>query len=289
MAKAIQVYQVRLAGQNRTDQKLVNKRIVIGLNNSIKAGKSDICGEIWQCHFFVRSVFVVSIISTTDVFLAIAKGLLALWPLLLLIGLIFILKFIYIMWEKQRLLKSGITEIDRMDGLTFEKYLEAFFEKLGYKVERTKYIGDYGADLITCKDGVKTVIQAKRYKRKVDIKAIQEAVAAKGKYGCSEAMAVTNSYFTKPAIELAEVNKVHLWDRDKLVKELLALKKQGSTLEQQLESAAAREQLATTPVENEVCIICGKPVSEKVKQYCLSNPKRFGGRIYCFDHQKQKR
>jgi hypothetical protein len=33
------------------------------------------------------------------------------------------------------------------------------------------------------------------------------------------------------------------------------------------------------------CIICNKPVPEKVKTYCLEN-KRFKGNIYCFDHQK---
>jgi len=48
------------------------------------------------------------------------------------------------------------------------------------------YIGDYGANLIKRKDRVKTVVRAKRYKLKVDIKAIQEAVTAKEKYGCSD-------------------------------------------------------------------------------------------------------
>jgi arginyl-tRNA synthetase len=38
-----------------------------------------------------------------------------------------------------------------MSGKTFEKYLEVLFEKLGYRVERTRYIGDYGAGLITLK------------------------------------------------------------------------------------------------------------------------------------------
>jgi len=237
--------------------------------------------------FFARSVFIVSI-SISELFMAIAKGFLVLWPMWLFIGLIIVLKFIYKMWEKQRLIKSGITEIDQMDGLTFEKYLETLFENLDYKVERTQYIGDYGADLITRKDGVKTVIQAKRYKRKVDIKAIQEAAAAKGKYGCSEAMVVTNSFFTKPAIELAKANKVDLWDRDKLVKALLSIKKQSSDMEPHQESAAVREQSMTTTTENDACIVCGKLVSEKVKQYCQSNPQRFGGKIYCFDHQKQK-
>lgn len=32
------------------------------------------------------------------------------------------------------------------------------------------------------------------------------------------------------------------------------------------------------------CSICNKPVSDKVKTYCLSN-KKYKGKIYCFDHQ----
>ena len=225
--------------------------------------------------------------STKVMFFAIIKGLLALWQMWLILGAIALIKFTYILWEKNRLSKSGINEIDHMDGITFEKYLEALFEKLGYRVERTQYVGDYGADLITSKDGIKTVIQAKRYKQKVGIKAVQEAVAAKGKYGCSEAMAVTNSYYTKAAIELARVNRVKLWNRDQLVKALLSIKKDSPVIEHEQEvAAAAYEEQATT--RNDVCSVCNKPVSEKVMQYCLSNQQRFSGKIYCYDHQRKK-
>jgi len=34
------------------------------------------------------------------------------------------------------------------------------------------------------------------------------------------------------------------------------------------------------------CMVCNKPVSEKVKAYCLSN-KKFNGKIYCFEHQNK--
>lgn len=33
------------------------------------------------------------------------------------------------------------------------------------------------------------------------------------------------------------------------------------------------------------CSICNKPVSEKVKKYCLSND-RFKGKVYCYTHQR---
>ena len=235
----------------------------------------------------IKGEFSMPIFSSTDIFFAIVKGLLALWQMWLILGVMALIKFTYILWEKSRLSKSGILEIDYMDGITFEKYLEALFEKLGYRVERTQYVGDYGADLITTKNGVKTVIQAKRYKQKVGIKAIQEAVAAKGKYGCSEAMAVTNSFYTKAAIELAKANRVKLWDRNDLVKALLSIKKDSPVIEQQQEVAATNVEQAT--MGNDVCSVCNKSVSEKVKKYCLSNPQRFNGEVYCYAHQRNNK
>lgn len=34
------------------------------------------------------------------------------------------------------------------------------------------------------------------------------------------------------------------------------------------------------------CVVCKKSVSDKVKNYCLANKKRFNGRIYCYEHQR---
>jgi restriction system protein len=148
-----------------------------------------------------------------------------LWPLWVLLIVMAAGRYAFGLWERQRLAKSGIWDIDRMGGQTFEKYLEVLFGKMGYRVQRTKYVGDFGADLVVSKDGVKTVVQAKRYKKKAGVKAIQEAVASKGYYDCSSAMVVTNSFYTQPAIELARRNQVELWDRNRLVSALLSVRK----------------------------------------------------------------
>ncbi|HHV16370.1 MAG TPA: restriction endonuclease [Gelria sp.] len=194
------------------------------------------------------------------------------------------------MYRMQRLARSGINDIDKMDGKTFEKYLEVLFNKLGYRVERTRYVGDYGADLVVWKNRIKTVIQAKRYKNKVGVKAIQEAVAAKGYYQCDEAMVVTNSFYTKQAEKLAQTNGVKLWDRDDLVKALLSVRNIQEVEPRILEVSAALE-TEPQPEHKEIdgqdiCVVCGQPVSPKVKQYCLDHSERFGGKIYCFQHQK---
>lgn len=142
-------------------------------------------------------------------------------------------------WERKRLAESGIYDIDAMDGKTFEDCLGALFSRQGYKVEVTPYRGDWGADLVLVKAGVRTVVQAKRYKKAVGVRAVQEAVAAKAKYHCSEAMVVTNATFTRQAQELARVNGVALWDREKLVSQLLSEKKKGQDGEQKRQKRAA--------------------------------------------------
>jgi len=145
-------------------------------------------------------------------------------PLLLVIGIGSGL--LYADWQHtylqaQRLKNAGIADIDQMSGTEFEKFMAGFFRARGYLVEETPVTGDFGADLKLTRNGVSTVVQLKCYKGKVDQKAVREALAAKTKYFCTEAMAITNSYFTSFAKELARVNEVELWDRDRLVTELL--------------------------------------------------------------------
>lgn len=205
-----------------------------------------------------------------------AIGLISMWKLWLILGVIASIRAIPYFWERHRLAKSGILEIDKMDGKTFEKYLEVKFEQLGYQVMRTKYVGDYGADLVTKKDGIKTVIQAKRYKSNVGIKAVQEAVASKGFYDSEKAMVVTNSFFTKQAKELARKNQVELWDRKEFSRQLLNAQK-----------TTTKPTSIKTKDLDKICITCGKPVSDKVYQYCLDHPQLFKGKIYCFDHQRK--
>lgn len=115
----------------------------------------------------------------------------------------------------QSYLKSSLAQIDSMDGHEFEKYLEIQFRSLGYHVENIGAKGhDFGVDLILKRDGIKTVVQAKRYNGKVGIKAIQEIVSGQKYYDAQKALVVTNSYFTDSAKDLAKKCNVILWDRD---------------------------------------------------------------------------
>ncbi|GAA6957509.1 restriction endonuclease [Helicobacter pylori] len=119
---------------------------------------------------------------------------------------------------KKRQLKRTLQKIDAMNGFEFEEYSKIFFTSKGFEVSITQKSGDYGADLIVEKDGVKWAVQAKRYSHKVSPKAIQEVVSSKAYYACEKACVITNSYFTQAAQKLAQANGVLLIDRDEWVR-----------------------------------------------------------------------
>ncbi|MDO3408598.1 restriction endonuclease [Saccharibacillus sp. CPCC 101409] len=143
------------------------------------------------------------------------------------------------MAKAERLRRSGIAQIDQMDGVKFEQYLGHLFRSQGYKAEVTQASGDYGADLILTKDGRRIAVQAKRYKKNVGLKAVQEIKAAKAHYRAAEAWVVTNSRYTEQAKKLAESNGVRLIAREELVEMLLAMRQKTSGTDRSGKQSAA--------------------------------------------------
>ena len=111
-------------------------------------------------------------------------------------------------------LKPNIDDIDIMTGKEFESFICLLYRKMGYNAYVTKTSGDQGLDVIAEKNGKRIGIQAKCYASAVGNSAIQEAVAGKNYYGCDRVVVVTNSLFTKSAVDLANANNVVLWNRD---------------------------------------------------------------------------
>lgn len=150
-------------------------------------------------------------------------------PITFIVGLFFFVSFLLIVVKSffkrlKRKLKINkyknydFSKIDYMDGVEFENLIDAKFQKMGYKTKLTKATKDYGVDLIATKNKRSIAIQIKRYNRNVGVKAIQEVIAAKAFYKTDTAMVLTNSYFTKPAKNLAKETNVILIDRSKLAK-----------------------------------------------------------------------
>jgi restriction system protein len=236
-----------------------------------------------------------------------------LWPVWVLLGLIVLAKVVWQVYETHRLSKSGIAEIDHMSGHRFEEFLGTLFRRLGYRVEMTSRHGDYGADLVVTKGKTRTAVQAKRWSKKVGVKAVQEAVASKVMYACDSALVVANREFTQQAQKLARANKVELWGRAVLVDKLLAVRGKEAPVEQLTLEPSPVDPLVVSPSEGltdaevvamqvptttavtvtstepATCVACGAAVSEKVRAYCEQHAERFGGRIYCFKHQRGAR
>ena len=141
----------------------------------------------------------------------------------------------------QRLRLSGISTIDNMNGVQFERRLAQLFTDLGYRVRQTKTSGDYGADLLIDRPGQPLiVVQSKCYAagRSVGVGAIQEVLGAVGIYGAGHGLVVTNRTYTEPARRLAAANKVTLWDRGTLMEQCAKVVAERSG-EKQLESLTA--------------------------------------------------
>lgn len=138
-----------------------------------------------------------------------------------LVAALVVLYFVY-MWyrrrtQRQRLLLSGIREIDVMPGFQFERFLGALFERVGYSVEYTPQTGDFGADLILQGFGATIAVQAKRYDKTVGVNAVQEVHASKAYYRASEAWVITNQDFSEAARQLANKSQVRLINRAQLI------------------------------------------------------------------------
>lgn len=109
-------------------------------------------------------------------------------------------------------------DIDSMEGHVFERFCARILSLNSFeKVDVTRGSGDQGIDIVAYKDGIRYGIQCKCYSSDIGNKAVQEAFAGKTYYKCHVAIVLTNRYFTRSAIDLAETNGIILWDRAKLL------------------------------------------------------------------------
>lgn len=102
----------------------------------------------------------------------------------------------------------------KMTGQEFEEHCAAYLRRRGFKkIEFTKGSGDQGVDILAKRRGKTYAIQCKNYQKPVGNKAVQEAYAGMQYYDCDKGMVMTNSTFTKGAVELAERTGVALWGK----------------------------------------------------------------------------
>ena len=113
--------------------------------------------------------------------------------------------------------ENGNDDINLLSGIEFEKLLCDKFKELGFYAEMTKGSGDFGADIIIeTKNQSKIIVQCKRFKNKVNLKAVQEVIGAVGHFNADVGIVITNNTFLNSAKKLAESNDIELWDGSKL-------------------------------------------------------------------------
>lgn len=152
---------------------------------------------------------------------------LVLFPLTILFLILkFVSKNISKVFLSRYLSSVQIHELDCICGEEFEDFVYILFTSLGFSVKKTKKSHDYGADLIIKIKDIKIILQCKLYtSHNVSLNAVQEVYSAVKFYNGSIGIVLSNTYFTKSAINLATSTNVLLWDRTMLEK-LLKLNKQ---------------------------------------------------------------
>jgi restriction system protein len=155
--------------------------------------------------------------------------------------------------RKRDMKNSGIAEIDEMTGIGFEEYLSLLFKRKGYKVSTTSSHGDFGADLVLEKEGQRICVQAKRYRKQVGIKAVQEVIGSLAHYSADIGWVVTNSTYTRPAIQLAKANGIKLVGRN----ELIGLILESNKIEG-LEVSDVKVQVNEASNQELMCELCGE-------------------------------
>ena len=119
--------------------------------------------------------------------------------------------------EERRFRALELADVDNMGPGEFEQYVGKLMERRGYKTKVIGKAGDMGVDVVAQNGAKKYAVQVKRYNNQgVSRRAVSDAVAGKEHYGCNAAMVVTNNYFRKGAVELAQSTKCELVDRDTL-------------------------------------------------------------------------
>lgn len=118
---------------------------------------------------------------------------------------------------KRYYMNGEVIDYDYLDGFDFEEFVADLLKKNGFaRVSVTQASSDFGVDIITKLDGEKYVIQCKNYSSPIGNSAVQEVFAGMAYYDADVAVVITNNYFTRNAIKLAEKIGVELWDRDEL-------------------------------------------------------------------------
>jgi len=221
-------------------------------------------------------------IDTWEFFKNLFIGMLSVWPLLLLLLAIAVIKILFYKleleidhWQIHRRFKKGEAwRLDRdllkwlrgMQPNEFEKYIADLYYRLGYKTEAVGRSHDGGIDVIAEKGGVTNYIQCKKFiTSKVPVGAVRDFYGALVDHLANgQGYFITTNTFTLEAQQFAKDKPIELVDGFALIKYIHLAKKN-------IESGAT----ANAP---QVCPKCGGQLVERNGKFgifygCSNYPK----------------
>ncbi len=135
----------------------------------------------------------------------------------ILLGIVSCTLVLKLFWKLLRNYRhKQFKDIDKMDGLEFERYVVALLRANGFHNVSLTEKYDFGVDIIAEKAGIRWGIQTKRQSGLVKASAVRQVVAGLRLYHCDRAMVITNSTYSSVAYRLADTNDCVLIDRSGL-------------------------------------------------------------------------
>lgn len=112
---------------------------------------------------------------------------------------------------------AQLEQVKALDPLSFERFVGAAFEQLGYTVSTTALTGDEGVDLIIRKGDRWGIVQCKRYDGSVGAPIIRDLYGSMIHNSANEAYLVTTGTVTQPAREWCTGKPIRLIDSTNLI------------------------------------------------------------------------
>ncbi|MEW5922198.1 MAG: restriction endonuclease [Bacillota bacterium] len=137
----------------------------------------------------------------------------------------------------RRIAGSRIAELDKLSLVKMRFFMGFFMQWLGYEViikeeeppegeERREYRGKSkreDVDLLVQKEGIRYAVLVEVKENGVGNKVFQKLEEAMAKYNCGKGIIINNGRFNKIDHQEAGYGDIELWDRDKLIRDLLYL------------------------------------------------------------------
>lgn len=129
------------------------------------------------------------------------------------------LRYVVSKQEPESIENLDMNVIDNLSGTDFETVCAYLLLCRGMsEIEVTQATGDYGVDITGVYRGQSYVVQCKRARFPVGVKAIQEVFAGRAHYKAEKALVMSNSIYTRAAWKLARDTDVLLFDRNDIAR-----------------------------------------------------------------------